>query len=151
MYSGYELRSRLRYENPAALRVLWMPYFFSFLKTKMGKKSEHLLLNERCGGRDLVVNDSRWKGFRGKENLGVGLPCWQCLSSIWSRWSQMKGRKLPFARDYKLNKYFKWNFKHSDKNVQFIPYTWRASGPFWNNFGIPWLFYFAWWAEKLAK
>ena len=45
--------------------------FFSFLKTKMGKKSEHLLLNERCGGRDLVVNDSRWKGFRGKENLRV--------------------------------------------------------------------------------
>ena len=97
-------------------------FFFSFLKTRMGKKSEHLLLNERCGGRDLVVNDSRWKGFRGKENLGVGLPCWQCLSSIWSRWSQMKGRKPPFARDYKLNKYFKWNFKHSDKNVQFNLY-----------------------------
>ena len=28
---------------------------------------------------------------------------------------------------------------------------WRASGPFWHAFGIPWLCYFAWWAEKLAK
>ena len=28
---------------------------------------------------------------------------------------------------------------------------WRASGPLWRAFGIPWLCYFAWVAEKLAK
>ena len=35
--------------------------------------------------------------------------------------------------------------------MYFVTVYWRASGPFWHAFGIPWLCYFAWWAEKMAK
>ena len=49
--------------------------------------------------------------------------------------------------NYKLDNNAQWNTDQSDNDTV----HWRAFGPFWHAFGIPWLCYLAWWAETLAK